>query len=239
MKKITLVRHGETFQNRHHQVQGSDPTQGRLTEKGIHQAALLGNHLAGRKFDKVYCSPLERAVLTMSQILVPRVGERTLPIEFAPELKEINLGVLHGRSHEEWRASITGDAMAFVAEGGESWLDVQRRATAYLREQVLPGPETDLLIVAHGGVNRGIIASLTGITMGEAWAGPNAAPQDNTCVNLLEVNGDGELVQAEVNDTTHLMGEYPGAGPGQRWLKEERCWASLATEAPAPDALQA
>jgi broad specificity phosphatase PhoE len=137
--------------------------------------------------------------------------------------------VLHGRSHEEWRAAISGDPMAFVAEDGESWLDVQRRATAYLREQILPAPQREILIVAHGGVNRGIIASLTGISMGEAW---QATSQDNTCVNLLELNGDGSLLRAVVKDTTHLMEEFPGAGPGQRWVSEERRWEILATVPP-------
>jgi broad specificity phosphatase PhoE len=60
MKRITLVRHGETFQNRYRMVQGSDPTQGRLTETGIRQAELLGRNLADRPFDKVYCSPRVR-----------------------------------------------------------------------------------------------------------------------------------------------------------------------------------
>ena len=136
MKKITLVRHGETYQNHNHTVQGSDPTQGRLTPKGLRQAELLGMALAGWHFDLVYCSPLERAVLTMSQLLVPRKGERTLPILFPGELMEVNLGVLHGCPHAEWKAAINGDPMAFRPEGGESWLDVQARVTAYLREVI-------------------------------------------------------------------------------------------------------
>src|SRR3989338_3095044 len=104
MIRLTLVRHGETYQNFTRTVQGQDPTQGRLTERGVRQAELLGQALAQRPFDVAYCSTLERAVLTMAVILLQRPGERTLPLVFADELREINLGVLHGRSHNEWRA---------------------------------------------------------------------------------------------------------------------------------------
>ena len=107
----------------------------------------------------------------------------------------------------------------------ESWLDVQRRVTAYFREVVLAGTHNEILIVAHGGVNRGIISSLTGMTMGEAWRGTGEGiPQDNTCVNHLEIDDAGKLVRAVVNDTTHLMGEFPDATPGQLWVGGDRRW---------------
>jgi alpha-ribazole phosphatase len=224
-KRICLVRHGETYQNFAKVVQGSDPTQGRLTEKGLRQAEMLGRYLIDRPFEMVYCSPLERAVLTMSKVLDVRRGERTLPIAFPPELKEVNLGVLHGEPHEKWQASITGDPMAFAPEGGESWLDVQRRVTEYFHRSVLAAPQENILIVAHGGVNRGIISSLIGITMGEAWlSAGEGIPQDNTCINDLEIDEAGELVRGVVNDTTHLMGEYSGATHGQLWVGGDRRW---------------
>lgn len=225
MKRICLVRHGETYQNFSKVVQGSDPTQGRLTENGLRQAELLGRYLVARPFDMVYCSPLERAVLTMSHVMIARKGERTLPIAFPPQLKEVNLGNLHGKGHGEWRAAITGDPMEFAPEGGESWLDVRSRVTAYFREVVLAGPHKDILIVAHGGVNRGIISSLTGMSMGDAWQGVGAGiPQDNTCINDLEIGYKGELVRAVVNDTTHLVGEFPNATHGQLWVGGDGRW---------------
>ena len=156
MIRITLVRHGETGNNRARIVQGQDPTQGKLTAKGLRQAQLLGQRLASVPFDAAYCSPLERAVLTLAQVLAARNGDRTLPLVFAPELREINLGTLHGRPHGEWKAAIAGDPMAWRAPQGESWNDVQERVTAYLRRVVLSAGHRNILIVAHGGVNRGL-----------------------------------------------------------------------------------
>jgi broad specificity phosphatase PhoE len=228
MTRLTLVRHGETYQNRHQIVQGQDPSQGRLTERGMRQARRVGEALAAEPFDVVYVSTLERAVLTMSQILMARNGERATPIVFADDLREVNQGVLHGRSHAEWKAAIQGDPMAFRPEGGESWHDVQARVTRYWRDVILPAGHENILVVAHGGVNRGLIASLLEMPIGQTWRGPGeGAPQDNTCVNRFHFDAGGRLVHAAVNDTSHLQEEGEGYGPGQRWIVSERRWELL------------
>jgi broad specificity phosphatase PhoE len=229
--RLTLVRHGETHQNVTQIVQGQDPSQGRLTPRGMRQAELLGRALARERFDIVYTSTLERAVLTMSLLLMQRNGARSLPIRFADELREVNQGVLHGQSHAVWKASISGDPMAWRPEGGESWLDVQARVTRYLREVVLANGDREILIVSHGGANRGIIASLLEIPIAQTWlpAG-KGAPQGNTCVNRFVLDGAGRVLSATVNDTSHLAGEDDTAGPGQRWLPDERRWEVLGNQ---------
>jgi broad specificity phosphatase PhoE len=229
--RITLVRHGETHQNVTHTVQGQDPWQGRLTSRGMRQAELLGRALKDEPFDIVHTSTLERAVLTMSHILLARDGERALPIRFADDLREVNQGVLHGQSHLVWKAAIRGDPMAWRPEGGESWLDVQSRVTGYLRQIVLANGDRNILLVAHGGANRGIIASLLGIPIAQTWlpAG-QGAPQGNTCVNRFVLDRSGRVISAEVNDTSHLAEEDPSAGPGQRWLVDERRWEVLGNQ---------
>lgn len=226
---IALVRHGETFQNRGHVVQGQDPTYGRLTEAGMRQARLLGESLADRPFEMVYASPLERAVLTMAFVLMPRPGERTLPLGFPPELQEIHQGMLHGRPHTEWKAAMDGhDPMTWRSPGGESWLDVQQRVTHWFQETLLGHVHREVLIVAHGGVNRGLLASLTGLSMGETWQPPGVGtPQDNTCLNDLVVDRQGRLLWALVNDSSHLIGHFDGASHGQLWHAEERRWELL------------
>jgi broad specificity phosphatase PhoE len=227
--RIALVRHGETFQNRGHVVQGQDPTFGRLTEAGVRQARLLGDALAGRPFDIVYCSPLERAVLTMALLLVPRPGERTLPLHFPGELQEIHQGMLHGRPHTEWKAAMDGhEPMSWRSPGGESWLDVQNRVTHWFQEVILGAVHRNVLLVAHGGVNRGLLASLTGMELGETWRAPGiGTPQDNTCLNDLLVDRQGRLLWAVVNDSSHLVEHFEGASHGQLWHAEGRRWELL------------
>ena len=233
MTRITLVRHGETHQNRQQIVQGQDPTQGRLTERGIRQAERLGKALAREPFDIVYTSTLERAVLTMSLILLNRNGDRALPIVFADELREVNQGALHGQTHVVWKSSISGDPMTWRPEGGESWHDVQARVTRYFRDVILPAGHRNILMVAHGGVNRGLIASLLDIPIAQTWqAAGFGAPQGNACINRFHLDEERRLVQAEVNDTAHLAGDEEQAGPGQRWILSERRWELLGPTQP-------
>ncbi|MCZ6843260.1 MAG: hypothetical protein O7G32_10570, partial [SAR324 cluster bacterium] len=47
------------------------------------------------------------------------------------------------------------------------------------------------------------------------------------CMNTLEVESDGSLHAAVVNDTAHLMEEFPHTSPGQRWLGGARRWELL------------
>jgi len=228
MIRLTLVRHGETYNNRDFIVQGQDPTQGRLTEKGIRQADLLGKALKPVPFDIVYSSPLERCAMTLGKILEHREGTRTLPLVFASELKEVHLGVLQGRPHSEWKASIQGDPMKWRPKGGESWLDLQDRVMDYIQRTVLTGGQREILIVAHGGVNRGVLSAMTGIGMGTAWKEAGVGtPQENTCVNTIELDDQGNLLACTANNTAHLAGEFPEAGHGQRWIVAERRWELL------------
>ena len=225
LRTITLVRHGETYQNREAIVQGQDPTWGRLTPEGIQQAQLLGERSHSIPFDAVYCSPLERAVLTMSLMLVPRPGNRTLPIVFAEALKEINLGALQGSTQQRWKQEAQGqDPMLFKAQGGgENWLDVQKRSSHYFTNTILASKYQHILVVAHGGVNRGILSSLLGMSMEESWRGlGEGCPQDNTCVNVLQWDNHGVLKDVIVNDTKHLANVFPGAFAGQRWRVPEQ-----------------
>jgi len=228
MIRLTIVRHGETYNNRDFVVQGQDPTQGRLTEKGLRQADLLGRALRDTPFDIVYSSTLERCAVTLGKILEHRTGTRTLPLVFANELKEVNLGVLQGRPHTEWKASIAGDPMAWRPQGGESWLDLQVRVMDYVRRTILPGGQREILVVAHGGVNRSMLSAVTGLTMGQTWQGAGVGtPQENTCVNTIEFDGEGRLAACTANNTLHLAAEFPEAGAGQRWIVGEQRWELL------------
>jgi broad specificity phosphatase PhoE len=228
MMRLTFVRHGETYNNRDSIVQGQDPHQGRLTDKGLRQAELLGKSLREVPYDVVYSSTLERCALTLGKILEQRPGTRTLPLVFAEELKEVHLGVLQGRPHAEWKASITGDPMSWRPPGGESWLDLQARVMGYVRSTILPAGQREVLVVAHGGVNRSVLAGFTGISMGQSWREAGVGtPQENTCVNILELDDEGRLVSCTVNDTRHLAPEFPEAGQGQRWIPAERRWELL------------
>lgn len=64
---LYLVRHGQTFLNTHHRLQGWIDSE--LTDKGRHQAILTGQALKNRHFDLAVSSDLHRAIQTRDLIL--------------------------------------------------------------------------------------------------------------------------------------------------------------------------
>ena len=233
MTQITLIRHGVTHQNDGHIVQGQDPTQGRLTLEGQQQALLLGHALKDESFDEVHVSPLERAVLTFALIALPRRGTRALPLRFAPELREIHLGELQGGTRRRWFEAQEQEAnpMDYRPSGGESWREVARRVEGYLYQHILRRARGErILVVAHGGVNRCLIATLTGLPLEACWSqGAQAVPQDNACINRFWLDAELMLERAVINDTRHLAAVRPAERPasdGLHWDAQQMRWTS-------------
>ncbi len=163
----------------------------------------MGEVLRGEHFDGAFCSPLERAVLTLSRILP--VGPDPMPLVFAPALREIDLGVLHGEHRSAW-LNARGDTppLVYRPEGGESWMDLQARVVDWYAATLL-GRSGRYLIVAHGGVNRALITHLRGEVMQMPWAGAGDLPQGNGCINRLRLEGP-ELIDAQLDLRGHLAG---------------------------------
>lgn len=73
--KLILIRHGESAQNVGLVSLGEDNN---LTLKGVHQAVTAGKKLAEQKISAIYCSPSERCIQTMDEVL--RVRDDNFPI---------------------------------------------------------------------------------------------------------------------------------------------------------------
>lgn len=224
MPHIVLIRHGQTHQNRQRIIQGQHPRLGRLTALGMAQARAVGRALAEDdfQFDRALCSPLERAALTLALALAERPGEDTLPLRFEDALREINMGKLSGRPGEVWwrEARACDDPMDYAPPEGESWHDLRDRVAAFFDRELrtLAGRT---LVVAHGGVIRGVLSHLTGLPM--SWTpGAGGISQRNACINRITLDEAGRLVDLRIDDTRHLAGLDGQAdqGPvdgGRRW----------------------
>ncbi len=100
MKKVVLVRHGESQWNEKNLFTGwADCT---LSEKGIGEAKKGGQSLKkdGYTFDKAYTSLLTRAIRTLNFIL-EEMGELYVPVEKAWQLNERHYGALQGLNKSE------------------------------------------------------------------------------------------------------------------------------------------
>jgi probable phosphoglycerate mutase len=158
---LLLVRHGETDWNRDHRWQGhSDPP---LNERGREQARDLATTLDAA--DVVYASDLERARAT-AEILAERLA---VPLRLDVRLRERNFGAWEGLTSAEieeqqgesflrWR---NGDGHG--AEDAEPYAEFFARVKSFVDEAVERHPGQTILVVAHGGSVRAVLALAEGI----------------------------------------------------------------------------
>lgn len=100
MKKIILLRHGESTWNKENRFTGWTDVD--LTEKGIQEAYTAGELLKkeGMVFDKAYTSYLKRAVKTLNCVL-DRLDQDWIDVEKDWRLNEKHYGVLQGLNKAE------------------------------------------------------------------------------------------------------------------------------------------
>lgn len=155
MREIVFIRHAESQANREGLWSGRGD--GPLSEAGRLSLELLAERLAGRRFDRVISSPLERARVTTEAFTTDYVvDERFI---------EVDLGMWEGRSVEEIRAEhgeelkrAIVDSTVPMGRTGESLDDVSRRAIAAvdgLAESLEDGQVA--LVVTHGGFLQAVI----------------------------------------------------------------------------------
>ena len=103
MKRIVLVRHGESQWNMENRFTGW--TNVDLTEKGKEEAFAAGRLLKenGFHFDIAYTSYLKRAVKTLNNVL-DAMDEDWIPVEKSWRLNEKHYGMLQGLNKAETAA---------------------------------------------------------------------------------------------------------------------------------------
>lgn len=100
MKKIVLLRHGESLWNLENRFTGW--TDVPLTDTGIEQAKRAGDLMkaSGFFFDKAYTSYQRRAIKTLDYA-IERMGQEWIPVEKHWRLNEKHYGVLQGLNKRE------------------------------------------------------------------------------------------------------------------------------------------
>ena len=103
MKKLVIVRHGQSLWNLENKFTGW--TDIGLSEQGIKEAKKAGKLLKKEnyKFDIAYTSVLKRANDTLYYIL-DELDERDIPIKYSYKLNERHYGALQGLNKDETRA---------------------------------------------------------------------------------------------------------------------------------------
>src|SRR5690554_6414705 len=112
MKKVVLIRHGESAWNKENRFTGWTDVD--LTEKGVAEAHKAGQYLKkeGFRFEKAYTSYLKRAVKTLNVVL-DEMDLDWIPVEKTWRLNEKHYGMLQGLNKAETAAKY-GDEQVLI-----------------------------------------------------------------------------------------------------------------------------
>lgn len=204
-KRVLLVRHGESEANANEIWQGASSSP--LTARGRQQAELAGPRLAGRRFDLVESSDLERSLHTAE---IAGFRPRVLT-----GWREGDIGVWEGRPGE-WvqahyghdLARLNADYDTPMGETGESPRQVSERGLQALTGLLgrLEDGQTGL-VFTHGGLIEMVLWRMLGLPTGRRRIG---FLSNSSFCELAFDGSDAVLVR--YNDAAHLGPESFWAG---------------------------
>ncbi len=166
MKRIVLIRHGESVWNKENRFTGW--TNVDLSEKGVEEAKKAGALLKenGFHFTKAYTSYLKRAIKTLNQIL-DVMDLDWIPVSKSWRLNEKHYGMLQGLNKAAPQADprYAGVVPAYLPLT-EALCHTVARTLPYWEGEIFPSlmEHDDVLVAAHGNSLRGIIKVLKGIS---------------------------------------------------------------------------
>ena len=205
MVEIILIRHGLTLWNRDARIQGISDVE--LAPEGLRQAELLAKNFPFDKLDAIYSSDLSRAKNT-AQFVADKFN---LTVQTTAALREVDFGIWEGKYFSELERDDAERLKIFHTkpdelklEGAESFQQAQSRAMDGVKKIIdrHEGGTSRVVIVAHGSINRLILATILEIPRNNIWR----FSQFNTAINIFRVD-DGNFMIQLINSTAHLSAE--------------------------------
>jgi len=177
LRRIVLVRHGETVGNSSVRFHGS--TDVALSDEGRRQMRDTARRMARQSFDLVVASTLRRSWDSAA------VLSGGAPVRLEPDFREIHFGRWEGLTAEEIEAQDPvlfsewqSQGSSFDFPGGEPRAEFRERVLRGL-ERVKASGATSALLVVHKGILR---------TIAKALAGDDAADGDIPLGGTIELS---------------------------------------------------
>lgn len=199
MLRLYMMRHGETVWNTERRYQGMTDIE--LSQTGIKQAECAEKRFENIEIDKIYCSPLKRAMATAK----PIAEAKKLDIIPEENFREIHFGEWEGMTVPELKAKYGDTYMNFIKNphlynfpGEENISNVINRLKPSL-DRIIENESGNILIVSHGGIIRLMIIYIMGLDNSwftKMWI-------NNTAISIIEIKDDRRLMLT-VNDSAHL-----------------------------------
>jgi probable phosphoglycerate mutase len=198
-RRIYLLRHGDVS---YFDEQGRPfrPATVPLNPDGRLQAEAAGRVLAEVPLDRVLASDLVRSAETANLV----IAGRSLHVEACADFREIQPGRLAdipaGGVEQAFLQAFSGGInreTRFL--GGETFGSLLERVLGALQTLLNDRGWQHLLLVAHGGVNRTILAHALGFDL----RGFGVLEQDPGCINILDIDSGGRWLVRLVNYTPY------------------------------------
>jgi len=194
--RIYLIRHGQVAGFDQPRYNGQADVA--LTELGIEQYHLLKARLVDKNISACYTSDLSRC-RTGAAIICQALG---IEPSVHRELRELDIGAWEGLAWEEikekwpdvWQARFD-DLVNYRVPQGENLLDVEARVMPVITEVVERHKGAEVLVVAHGGVNRIVLLNAIGAPL----AGLFNIEQNYGCLNIIDYYADGRATVKLLN----------------------------------------
>jgi broad specificity phosphatase PhoE len=198
-RRIYLMRHGAV-----RYFGGSAPVPARsvaLSDEGRAQAEAARAALDVVPIDRVVTSTLPRARDTAAIVLGPRTD---IPVQPVAAFDEISGGRLRDIPENELEAAfLTAFGPELAPEAcflrGESFGSLVDRVVPAFEQLCSDSGWGTLLLVAHGAVNRAILAH----ALGAGLTVFDRLEQDSGCINVLDVGDCNHVVIRLVNHTPY------------------------------------
>ncbi len=211
---LYIMRHGETYWNKEGKIQGSSDIE--LTPFGEELAEISAEGLRrdGIFFDRIYTSPLKRAVKT-AEILAEKTlrsaAEEEKPTGTEPpfsvddRLREMSFGKYEGmrlkecRQYDENIGNCFSKPSLYVPDPtGETYEAVFARVDDFTDRELLPlegdPAMQNVLVICHGTVIRAFLHRIRALALDDIWT----VRQPNCSINRFELT-DGSFRVVEEN----------------------------------------
>lgn len=191
--RLYLARHGQVVGYEHFPIYGH--TDVAVTDVGKAQLEALADRLRHVEIAAVYASDLQRSLAGARTI----ARHHDVEVRAHPELREMYFGDwesltmndVQERFPDELRMRGEDLVGYEIPGGGESLDRFSRRVLSRLEGIFQEREGKDILIVAHGGVNRVILCAALGLDLSRMFT----LHQDYGCLNIIDYFPDTALVR--------------------------------------------
>ena len=202
---VLLIRHGQSEGNAEGRFGGHTATP--LSSRGREQARVTARALATERFTAIYSSDLPRAIETAE----PLAKLTHVKIHSTEAFRERSVGVMEGltfeeaaEAHPEQYAALLRRDFDHVLSGGESYRQLLDRASQKLDEAIAVNKGGRIAVFTHTGTICILTLHLMG-ALDSSELKPVWIATANCGVCRFDLNDDGFVRVAALNDTSHLM----------------------------------